>query len=137
LLLAYTDELNDQLDQWKADMPPTPGAFGRKLITVVFDYVSHRPAYTMLAQTPALVSGYRGVEKFSEHVQSLLATYAASMPQKELASAAFAATLMVRATIQGSRMIDARKGAALRKEMQEALAAYLDTRFSNGKAEPL
>jgi hypothetical protein len=36
---------------------------------------------------------------------------------------------MVRAAVQGIQMFDARKGAALRREMQQAIGSYLEERL--------
>lgn len=130
LLLNYSDELGLQLEAWKDDLPETPRVFGRELIAVVFDYVSHRPACTVLSQTPSLVPESYRMEKFSSSIQGLLAVYAPAMPADELASVAFAASSIVRGALQGSRMVDEAKGAALRAEMQQALGIYLEARLA-------
>jgi AcrR family transcriptional regulator len=130
LLLGYSEELGLQLEAWKGNLPKTPRVFGQELIAVVFDYVSHRPACTVLAQTPSLVPESSRMETFSRSIQNLLAVYAPAMPPEELATVAFAASFIVRGALQGGRMVDEAKGAALRAETQQALGMYLEARLA-------
>ena len=129
LLLGYMDELNAQLGQWKTTLPATPRAFGQQLITLVFDYVSARPTCQVLAETPSLVPKSYGMEKLSVSVQDLLATFAPTVGEAELSAIALAAAFMVRAAVQGSRLLDAERGSALRREIQQALGGYFEERL--------
>lgn len=129
LLLGYMDELGERLDGWKKTLPDTPRAFGRDLITLVLAYVSERPACRVLAQTPSLVPESYGMEKLTASVQDLLCTFAPSMKKAELLAISLTAAFMARATVQGSEMVNARKGASLRREMQQALGCYLEERL--------
>ena len=71
---------------------------------------------------------------FSAGVQDLLSVLASSMKAPELLSIAQATWLMVRAAVQGIQMFDARKGAALRREMQQAIGSYLEERLDTAAA---
>jgi hypothetical protein len=66
---------------------------------------------------------------YSASVQDLLSAFAPSMKAAELSSIALATLLMVRATVQGSRLVDAKTGAMLRHEMQQAIGTYLEERL--------
>jgi AcrR family transcriptional regulator len=74
LLLQYMNELSDRLEHWKTALPSAPRVFGQKLVTIVFDYASQRPACHLLADTPSLVPQSYGIEKLSGSVQELLST---------------------------------------------------------------
>jgi AcrR family transcriptional regulator len=130
LLLQYMNELSDRLERWKTVLPSSPRVFGQKLVTIVFEYVSQRPACHVLADTPSLVPQSYGMEKLSGSVQELLSTFAPSMKVTELSAVALAASLMVRATLQGGRMVDSKRAALLRREMQQALGIYLEERLN-------
>jgi AcrR family transcriptional regulator len=129
LLRGYMDDLNAQLGLWKSSLPETPRALGQQLITLVFDYVSARPTCQVLADTPSLVPQSYGMEKLSISVQDLLSSFAPSVDKAELSAIALAASFMVRAAVQGSRVLDAERGAALRQQMQHALGGYLEERL--------
>ncbi|MGI4812727.1 MAG: TetR/AcrR family transcriptional regulator [Janthinobacterium lividum] len=131
LLLGYIAELNDQLEQWRAALPSTPSALARELINIVLDYVSRNPACRVLAETPSLVPESYGMEQFSNSVQNVLGTFSPSMRDAELSAVGLTTSLMVRAAVQGSRMVDANKSALLRKEMQQALGSYLEMRLGD------
>jgi len=62
-------------------------------------------------------------------VQDLLATFAPTVGEAELSAIALAAAFMVRAAVQGSRLLDAERGAALRREIQQALGGYFEERL--------
>jgi hypothetical protein len=124
------NELGRQLDEWKDDLPDSLAAFGRDLIALVFDYTAQRPVCRILAETPSVPKA-DGMETLRLGVQGLLSIFApATMKQSELSTVALAASLMVRAAVQGSRMVDPNKGAAIRREMQDALGIYLEARLS-------
>jgi AcrR family transcriptional regulator len=130
LLLEYMNDLSRQLDEWKDDLPDSLVAFGRDLIALVFDYTAQRPACRILSETPS-VPRADGMEMLCLGVQGLLSTFApAAMKQSGLSTVALAVSLMVRAAVQGSRMVDPKKGAAMRREMQDALGIYLEARLS-------
>lgn len=132
LLLGYMDELGARLDQWKTTLPDTPRAFGRGLITIVFDYISKRPAWSVLAEAPSLMPNIYPMEKLAARLQDLLLTFAPSMKNAELSAISLTASFMVRTAVQGSLAIDAKKGVLLRREMQWALGSYLEERIGAG-----
>lgn len=130
LLLEYMNELSCQLDEWKADLPESLTAFGRDLIALIFDFTVQRPTCHILAETPS-VPKLDWTQRLCLGIQGLLSTFApATMKQSELSTVALAAYLMVRAAVQGSRMVDPKKGAAMRREMQDALGIYLEERLN-------
>jgi hypothetical protein len=123
------NELSRQLDEWKDDLPESLAAFGRDLIALLFDFTTQRPACRILAETPS-VPKVDSTQMLCQGVQGLLSTFApAAMKQSELSTVALAAYLMVRAAVQGSRIVDPKKGAAMRREMQDALGIYLEERL--------
>jgi AcrR family transcriptional regulator len=136
LLLEYMNELSRQLDEWKDDLPDSLAAFGRDLIALVLDFAAKRPACRSLAEAPSVPK----TDSFATlclGIQGLLSTYApTAMKQSELSIIALAASLMVRAAVQGSRMVDRKKGAAMRRELQEALGIYLEDRLSTSRSSP-
>lgn len=129
LLRRYMDELGERLAQWQTSLPASLEVFGQELITVVYDYLSQRPACRVLAETPSLVPKSYRMEKLSVSVQALLAAFAPQMTEAELAPIALAASMMVRAAMQGSRLLDEARGKSLRHEMQQALGGYLVARL--------
>ena len=131
LLLEYSNELSDQLDSWKANLPSTPREFGEDLITTVFDYVSQRPACHVLAEIPTVPKA-DGLEKLWASVQGVLSTFAPGRNDAELSAIALAASLMARATLQASRMVDSKRSASMLREMQRALGCYLEERLGPG-----
>lgn len=134
LLAKYLEELTNRLERWKSDLPAAPREFGRELVAMVVDYMADNPAGGVLAETPAFVPvshGMRNLERFAASVRDLLSAYGAHVKPAELGSISFAACFMIRAAVQGSRMSDRRKAAALRKELQEALGGYLDLRLGS------
>jgi AcrR family transcriptional regulator len=133
LLTRYLEGLTERLAAWKADLPSTVRSFGEMLISVVVDYVLERPACRVLVETPSLFSwsyGMDNLEKLAGSVQDLLATYAPTRKDVELAKIALAVSFMIRATVQASRTGDRRNDAALRMEMQRALGSYLEERLT-------
>lgn len=128
LLAEYMNELGRQFDAWKDDLPDSFAAFGHDLIALVFDYTTQRPVFRILAETPA-VPRTDGMEYLCRCIQGLLSTFVPAMKPSELSTVALAATLMVRAAVQGSRMVDPKKAAAMRREIQHALGIYLETRL--------
>jgi AcrR family transcriptional regulator len=128
LFLEYMKELSGQITAAKTDGPVAPRMLGQKLVEIVFNYTLEHPAWRVLAEAPS-VPKTDGFGLFSASVQDLLLTIAPSMKAAELLSIAQATWLMVRATVQGIRMVDAKKGAALRREMQQAIGSYLEERL--------
>lgn len=132
LLAKYLDELAVLLDDWRSAPPDTPLVLGRELIAMVVDYVAEHPACSVLAESPAFVpvsQGLNNLERLSTSLCQLLAGYTTSIKLAELNSIALAASFMLRAAVQAHRIPDSRKAAAMRKEMQEALGAYLERRL--------
>jgi hypothetical protein len=70
--------------------------------------------------------------RLSAAIQDLLAKYDPEIKRSDLSAIALATWLLVRATVQGSRMVEKSKSAALRKEMQQALGSYLEERLRGG-----
>jgi AcrR family transcriptional regulator len=128
LLLEYTKELSGQISALKAASPIAPRLLGQKLFEIVFNYTSEHRAWRVLAETPS-VPKTDSFGLFSTGVQNLLLAIAPSMKAAELLPIAQATWLMVRATVQGIQMVDAKKGAALRREMQQAIGSYLEERL--------
>jgi AcrR family transcriptional regulator len=128
LFLEYMKELSGQITAAKTVGPVAPRMLGQKLVEIVFNYTLEHPAWRVLAEAPS-VPKTDGFGLFSASVQDLLLTIAPSMKAAELLSIAQATWLMVRATVQGIRMVDAKKGAALRREMQQAIGSYLEERL--------
>jgi hypothetical protein len=58
------------------------------------------------------------------------------MKAAELSSIALATLLMVRAAVQGSRLVDVTTGATLRHEMQQAIGTYLEERLKIASPAP-
>lgn len=129
LIRGYMNELNDQLDSWKADLPHTLREFGPELIQRVLDYTTQRPACRVLTETPSPLPKSHGIENLAQSVQLLLATYAPSMAESELSAVALTSSFMVRLAIHGSRTVDSKKGSELRGEIQRALGCYLEDRL--------
>ncbi|SKD05512.1 TetR/AcrR family transcriptional regulator [Paraburkholderia hospita] len=129
LLLEYMNELSGQVSDLKGALPDTPRALGEKLVAMVFDYISARPACRVLAEEPAVPKA-DGLGKLSASVEGLLPTFAPSMNCGELSFIALAISLMVRATVQGSRLVEAKTGPSLVREMQRALGSYLEHRLT-------
>lgn len=132
LLVTYLNELTALLEEWRRDLPDTPRAFGHALIATAVDYVATRPACSVLAETPAFVpvsQGMDNLERLSASVCQLLSGYTSSIKGAELNSIALAACFMIRAAVQANRIADSKKASAMRKEMQEALGAYLAQRL--------
>jgi AcrR family transcriptional regulator len=128
LFLEYMKELSGQIAALKAASPVAPRMLGQKLVEIVFNYTLEHPACRVLADTPSVPKA-DSFGLFSASVQDLLLDIAPSMKAAELLSIAQATWLMVRAAVQGIRMFDARKGAALRREMQQAIGSYLEERL--------
>jgi AcrR family transcriptional regulator len=128
LFLEYMKELSGQIAALKAGSPIAPRMLGQELVEIVFNYTLKHPAWRVLAEAPS-VPKTDSFGLFSAGVQDLLLTIAPSMKAAELLSIAQATWLMVRATVQGIRMFDAKKGAALRREMQQAIGSYLEERL--------
>jgi AcrR family transcriptional regulator len=128
LFLEYMKDLSGHIAAVKAASPVAPRMLGQKLVEIVFNYTLEHPAWRVLAEAPS-VPKTDGFGLFSASVQELLLAIAPSMKAAELLSIAQATWLMVRATVQGIRMVDAKKGAALRREMQQAIGSYLEERL--------
>ena len=128
LLLEYMKELSGQIAALKAGSPIAPRMLGQELVEIVFNYTLKHPAWRVLAEAPS-VPKTDSFGVFSASVQDLLLAIAPSMKAAELLSIARATWLMVRAAVQGIKMFDARKGAALRREMQQAIGSYLEERL--------
>jgi AcrR family transcriptional regulator len=138
LFLEYMKELSGQIAALKAASPVAPRMLGQKLVEIVFNYTLEHPACRVLADTPSVPKA-DSFGLFSASVQDLLLDIAPSMNAAELLSIAQATWLMVRAAVQGIRMFDARKGAALRREMQQAIGSYLEERLDTAgptRSEP-
>ena len=133
LLLEYMNDLSGQIADLKAASPVAPRMLGQKLFEIVFNYTVEHPACRVLAESPS-VPKTDSFGLFSASVQDLLSALAPSMKTAELLSIAQATWLMVRAAVQGVRMFDARKGAALRREMQQAIGSYLEERLDTAAA---
>ena len=67
--------------------------------------------------------------RLSAAIQDLLAKYDPEIKRSDLSAIALATWLIVRATVQGSRMVEKSKSAALRREMQQVLGSYLEERI--------
>jgi AcrR family transcriptional regulator len=134
LLNRYVDEIVSLLDQWQSSLPNTPREFAGGLISIVYGYVSKRPACRVLAETPSVVPGSYGMVRLSAVIQDLLTKYDPEIKRLDLPAIAMATWLIVRETIQGSRMVEKSKSAALRREMQQALGSYLEERIGGGAA---
>ncbi|CAE6845292.1 transcriptional regulator, TetR family [Paraburkholderia aspalathi] len=133
LLNRYTDEIVLLLDQWQLSLPETPMEFAGGLISIVHGYVSKRPACRVLSETPSVVvAGSYGMVRLSAAIQDLLTTFDSSIRRSELSGIALATYLILKAALQGARMVDKSKSAAVRKEMQQALGSYLKERIGNG-----
>jgi AcrR family transcriptional regulator len=128
LLLEYMNELSGRIADLKAAFPIAPQVLGQKLIGIVFDYGVEHPACRVLAEVPS-VQKTKSFGVYSASVQDLLSAFAPSMKAAELSSIALATLLMVRATVQGSRLVDAKTGAMLRHETQQAIGTYLEERL--------
>jgi AcrR family transcriptional regulator len=128
LFLEYMKELSGQIAALRAASPVAPRMLGQKLVEIVFNYTLEHPACRVLADTPSVPKA-DSFGLFSASVQDLLLAIAPSMKAAELLSIAQATWLMVRAAVQGIRMFDAKKGAALRREMQRAIGSYLEERL--------
>jgi AcrR family transcriptional regulator len=128
LFLEYMKELSGQIAALRAASPVAPRMLGQKLVEIVFNYTLEHPACRVLADTPSVPKA-DSFGLFSASVQDLLLAIAPSMKAAELLSIAQATWLMVRAAVQGIRMFDAKKGAALRREMQQAIGSYLEERL--------
>jgi AcrR family transcriptional regulator len=133
LLLEYTNDLSGQIAALKATSPVAPRMLGQKLVEIVFNYTLEHPAWRVLGEAPS-VPKTDSFGVFSASVQDLLLAIAPSMKAAELLSIARATWLMVRAAVQGIKMFDARKGAALRREMQQAIGSYLEERLDTAAA---
>jgi AcrR family transcriptional regulator len=130
LLNRYTDEIVLLLDQWQSSLPETPMEFASGLISIVQGYVSKRPACRVLTETPSVVpAGSYGMVRLSAAIQDLLTTFDPSIRRSELSGIAVATYLILKAALQGVRMVDKSKSAAVRKEMQRALGSYLEERI--------
>ena len=70
--------------------------------------------------------------RLSAAIQDLLTTFDSSIRRSELSGIALATYLILKAALQGARMVDKSKSAAVRKEMQQALGSYLKERIGNG-----
>jgi hypothetical protein len=125
------DEIVSLLDQWQSSLPGTPREFAGGLISIVHGYVSKRPACRVLAETPSVVPGSYGMDRLSAAIQDLL-TNDPEIKRSELSAIAVATWLIIRGTVQGSRMVEKNKSAALRREMQQALGSYLEERIGGG-----
>ena len=133
LLNRYTDEIVLLLDQWQSSLPETPMEFASGLISIVQGYVSKRPACRVLSETPSVVvAGSYGMVRLSAAIQDLLTTFDPSIKRSELSGIALATYLILKAALQGVRMVDKSKSAAVRKEMQRALGSYLEERIGRG-----
>jgi AcrR family transcriptional regulator len=133
LLNRYTDEIVLLLDQWQLSLPDTPMEFANGLISIVLGFVSKRPACRVLSETPSVVpAGSYGMVRLSAAIQDLLAKYDPEIKRSDLSAIALATWLIVRATVQGSRMVEKSKSAALRREMQQVLGSYLAERIGGG-----
>jgi AcrR family transcriptional regulator len=133
LLNRYTDEIVLLLDQWQSSLPETPMEFASGLISIVQGYVSKRPACRVLTETPSVVpAGSYGMVRLSAAIQDLLTTFDPSIRRSELSGIALATYLILKAALQGVRMVDKSKSAAVRKEMQRALGSYLEERIGRG-----
>ena len=135
LLLEYMNELSGQIADLKAAFPIAPQVLGRKLIGIVFDYGVEHPACRVLAEVPS-VQKTESFGVYSASVQDLLSAFAPSMKAAELSSIALVTLLMVRAAVHGSRLVDAKTGAALRHEMQQAIGTYLEERLKIASPAP-
>ena len=133
LFLKYMKELSEQIAALKATSPVPPRMLGKKLVEIVLDYTLKHPAWRVLAEAPS-VPKMDSFGLFAAVVQDLLSALAPSMKAAELLSIAQATWLMVRAAVQGIRMFDAKKGAALRREMQQAIGSYLAERLDTAAA---
>jgi AcrR family transcriptional regulator len=135
LLLEYMNELSGQIADLKAASLIGPQVLGQKLIGIVFNYAVEHPACRVLAEVPS-VQKTESFGVYSASVQDLLSAFAPSMKAAELSSIALATLLMVRAAVQGIRLVDAKTGAALRHEMQQAIGTYLEERLKIASPEP-
>ncbi|KVT00372.1 TetR/AcrR family transcriptional regulator [Burkholderia ubonensis] len=129
LLLRYMDEISEQLEQCKANLPNTPKELARRLVSIILDYVERRPVWAILSEVPALMPHRHAIDRLSEIIGTLLSSYAPSIKARELSAVSMAASLMIRATIQGIRLVDPRERTTLRREMQRALGCYLEERL--------
>lgn len=133
LLNRYTDEIVLLLDQWQLSLPETPMEFASGLISIVLGYVSKHPACRVLSETPSVVlAGSYGMVRLSTAIQDLLTKFDPSIKRSDLPGIALASYLILRVTLQGIRMVDKSKSAAVRKEMQRALGSYLEERIGRG-----
>jgi AcrR family transcriptional regulator len=135
LLLEYMNELSGQIVDLKAASLIAPQVLGQKLIGIVFNYAVEHPACRVLAEVPS-VQKTESFGVYCASVQDLLSAFAPSMKAAELSSIALATLLMVRAAVQGSRLVDATTGATLRHEMQQAIGAYLEERLKIASPAP-
>jgi AcrR family transcriptional regulator len=135
LLLQYMNELSGQIADLKAASLIGPQVLGQKLIGIVFNYAVEHPACRVLAEVPS-VQKTEGFNVYLASMQDLLSAFAPSMQAAELSSIALATLLMVRATVQGSRLVDAKTGATLRHEMQQAIGTYLEERLTIASPAP-
>jgi len=132
LLDRYTDGIIAAMDQWQSSLPDTPREFASGLISVVHGYVSKLPAIGALAETPATVPGSYRMDRLSEGVRELLIKFDPAIKHSDLSAIALATSFILRATLQGNRMVQKSKGAAFRREMQRALGSYLEERIGSG-----
>jgi AcrR family transcriptional regulator len=135
LLREYMNELSGQIVALKAASPIAPQVLGQKLIEIVFNYSVEHPACRVLGDVPS-VQKTESFGVYSASVLDLLSAFAPSMNVAELSSIALASLLMVRAAVQGSRLVDAKTGATLRHEMQRAIGAYLEERLKIASPAP-
>ena len=107
--------------------------FASGLISIVLGYVSRRPACRVLSETPSVVpAGSYGMVRLSAAIQDLLTKFDPSIRRSELSGIALATYLILKASLQGARMVDKNKVAAIQKEMQQALGSYLEQRVGRG-----
>lgn len=132
LLNRYVDEMVFLLDQWEASLPDNIPEFASGLVSIFEGYVSKRPACRVLAEAPSVMPGSYGIVRLSAGVENLLAKFDPTIKRSDLSGIAFAASLILRATVQGPRMVDKKRGLAVRKEMQQALSSYLEGRIGRG-----
>jgi AcrR family transcriptional regulator len=133
LLNRYTDEIVLLLDQWQLSLPQTPMELASGLISIVHGYVSKHPACRVLSETPSVVlAGSYAMVRLSAAIQDLLTKFDPLIKRSDLSGIALATYLIIRGTLQGIRMVDKNKSAAVRKEMQRALGSYLEERIGRG-----
>jgi AcrR family transcriptional regulator len=135
LLLEYMKELSGQIADLKAASPIAPQVLGQMLIETVFNYSVEHPACRVLAEVPS-VQKTESFGVYSASVRDLLSALASSMKAAELSSIALATLLMVRAAVQGSWLVDAKTGATLRHELQQAIGTYLAERLKVASPAP-